>query len=569
MLRKPIITFLGHVDHGKSSLIEKISAIGITKGEPGLITQGIRSYKVSKEAVEKVAGQLLPSGMIKVPGFLLIDSPGHAAFNNLRKRGGNLADVAILVVDLNQGMQDQTLECIEILRAYKTPFVIAANKVDLVPGWHGFAGKLIESIVRQRSSVQEELDKRLYTMVAKLSEFKVNAERFDRVDDFSKAVAIVPCSAVSGEGLPELLMVIAGLSQRFLEKKLDIDQSREGKGTVLEVKEEKGLGTTLDVVLYGGCLRVHDQVVIGTLDEPLVTKVKGLFDYEGKKLVRVEEVFAATGVRVLCPEMEGVVGGVPFRVANTLKEVVVAEIKEEVEQVVLEVDPEGIVIKADTLGSLEALLGLLRKAGIKIKRASIGAITKKDVAEALANADPLNKVVAGFNVAAVVASEIKVLSSNVIYKIIEDLAVWREEEKKKMEAKELEKVVRAFKMQVLPGCIFRQSNPAVVGVRVLGGIVQSGVALMKKDGTKVSYVKSLQKEKETVDKAIKNDELAVAIPDIMVGRQLHENDVLYADLDELHFVKLKVLKKYLKEDEVEVLKEIAEIKRKFNPVWGI
>ncbi|MDO8555571.1 MAG: translation initiation factor IF-2 [Nanoarchaeota archaeon] len=569
MLRKPIITFLGHVDHGKSSLIEKISAIGITKGEPGLITQGIRSYKVAKDAVEKIAGKLLPPGMIKVPGFLLIDSPGHAAFNNLRKRGGNLADVAILVVDLNQGMQDQTLECIEILRAYKTPFVIAANKVDLIAGWHNLSEKLLENIGRQRADIQAELDKRLYTMVGKLVEFQVNAERFDRVDDFTKAVAIVPCSALSGEGLPELLMVIAGLSQRFLEKKLDIDLGREGKGTVLEVKEEKGLGTTLDVVLYDGCLKVNDQLVIGTLDEPLVTKVKGLFDYEGKKLVRVQEVVAATGVRVLCPEVKSVIGGVPFRVANTNLEQVKAEVKEEVEQVVLEVDPEGIVVKADTLGSLEALLGLLRKAEIKLKRASIGAITKKDVAEALANADPLNRVVVGFNVDGVVVPEVKILTANVIYRIIDDLALWRKDELKKMEAKELEKVMRAFKMQVLPGCIFRQSNPAVVGVRVFGGIVKNGVSLMKSDGSKVSYVKSLQKEKETVDEAKKDDELAISIPDVMVGRQLHESDILFADLDEQHFTKLKSLRKYLKEDEIEVLKEIAEIKRKSNPVWGI
>ena len=568
MLRKPIITFLGHVDHGKSSIIERIASISITKGEPGLITQSIHSYKVSMEAMQKVM-QSLQKSQVKIPGFLLIDSPGHAAFNNLRKRGGNLADLAVLVIDLNQGIQDQTLECIEILRSYKTPFVIAANKLDLIPGWHQLSQNFAQNLARQRANIQEELDKRIYAIVAKLAEYNLQAERFDRVDDFSKQVAIVPCSASTGEGLPELLMVLTGLAQKFLERKLDIDPAREGRGTILEVNEEKGLGLTLDVVLYDGTLHVNDQVVIGTLGEPLITKVRGLFDYEGRKLQRVQQVSAATGVKIIAPGIKNAIGGMPLRVVKGNVEEVKQEIRKEVEQVTLEVDSEGIVVKADTLGGLEALIGLLRNAGIRIKRASIGEITKKDISEAGSENDHLNKVVAGFNVSSMQAAEAKVICSNVIYKIIEDISSWREEEKKRMEAKELEKVARAFKVQILPGCIFRQSNPAVVGVRVLGGIVQANTPLMKKDGSKASYIKSVQMHNAAVAEAKKDDEVALAIPDIICGRQVREGDVLYSDLDEQHFLKLKQLKRYLKEDEIEVIKEIAEIKRKENQVWGI
>ncbi|MEK6813086.1 MAG: translation initiation factor IF-2, partial [Nanoarchaeota archaeon] len=382
MLRKPIITFLGHVDHGKSSVIEKITSLPITRGEPGLITQSIRSYKVSMEAIQKLTQSLQKSAQVKIPGFLLIDSPGHAAFNNLRKRGGNLADLAVLVIDLNQGMQDQTLECIEILRSYKTPFVIAANKLDLLPGWNQLGQNVLQNIARQRAPVQEDLDKRMYAMVARLAEYNLNAERFDRIDDFAKQIAIVPCSALTGEGIPELLMVLTGLAQKFLEKKLEIDPAREGKGIILEVKEEKRLGTTLDVILYDGSLKVNDQVVMGSLGEPLVTKIRGLFDYEGKKLQKVEQVNAATGVKILAPGVKNAIGGMPLRVGYNSVEEVKQEIKQEIEQVTLAVDQEGIVAKADTLGSLEALLGLLRKAGVKVKRASIGEIVKKDTAEA-------------------------------------------------------------------------------------------------------------------------------------------------------------------------------------------
>ncbi|HLC55040.1 MAG TPA: translation initiation factor IF-2, partial [Candidatus Nanoarchaeia archaeon] len=553
---------------GKSSIIERIASISITKGEPGLITQSIHSYKVSMEAMQKVM-QSLQKSQVKIPGFLLIDSPGHAAFNNLRKRGGNLADLAVLVIDLNQGIQDQTLECIEILRSYKTPFVIAASKLDLIPGWHQLSQNFAQNLARQRASIQEELDKRIYAIVAKLAEYSLQAERFDRVDDFAKQVAIVPCSASTGEGLPELLMVLTGLAQKFLEKKLDIDPAREGRGTILEVNEEKGLGLTLDVVLYDGTLYVNDQVVIGTLGEPLITKVRGLFDYEGRKLQRVQQVSAATGVKIIAPGIKNAIGGMPLRVVKGNVDEVKQEIRKEVEQVTLEVDSEGIVVKADTLGGLEALIGLLRNAGIRIKRASIGEITKKDISEAGSENDQLNKVVAGFNVSSMQAAEAKVICSNVIYKIIEDISSWREEEKKRMEAKELEKVARAFKVQILPGCIFRQSNPAVVGVRVLGGIVQANTPLMKKDGSKASYIKSVQMHNAAVAEAKKDDEVALAIPDIICGRQVREGDVLYSDLDEQHFLKLKQLKRYLKEDEIEVIKEIAEIKRKENQVWGI
>ncbi|HLD12695.1 MAG TPA: GTP-binding protein, partial [Candidatus Nanoarchaeia archaeon] len=344
MLRKPIITFLGHVDHGKSSLIERISHATITKGEAGLITQGIHSYLVPMDAVLKLADALVKdAAQVKIPGFLLIDSPGHAAFNNLRKRGGNLADIAVLVVDLNQGMQDQTLECLEILKSYKTPFVIVANKVDLIPGWQSGSASFIASLARQRAEVVQELDKRLYNMVAKLSEFGLNAERFDRVDDFAKQIALVPCSAVTGEGLPELLMTITGLAQRFLSEKLEIDIVAAGKGTVLEVKDEKGVGTTLDVVLYDGCLKVGDQLVVGGLDKPVVSRVKGLLDYVGKKLVRIHEVSAACGVRIVLPDASAIVGGMPLRVANKDVETVMLEVQEEVDQVMLEIDAEGIV----------------------------------------------------------------------------------------------------------------------------------------------------------------------------------------------------------------------------------
>src|SRR3989338_9048939 len=134
MLRQPIIAILGNVDSGKTQLLDTIRNTAIVESEPGRITQSIGCSIIPIESIKKICGNMLENLKleIKIPGFLIIDTPGHAAFTSLRKRGGNLADMAILVVDVNDGIKVQTIECIGILRQYKTPFVIALNKIDLI-----------------------------------------------------------------------------------------------------------------------------------------------------------------------------------------------------------------------------------------------------------------------------------------------------------------------------------------------------------------------------------------------------------------------------------------------------
>ena len=332
-IRQPIVVLVGHIDHGKSSILERIKGISITKAEAGGITQTIRSYDIPLKNVRTCCGDLLAQVGINVtiPGLLFLDSPGHAAFNNMRKRGGNLADIAILVVDVKEGMKEQTVECIEILKQYKTPFVIALNKIDTISGWREEHGKaLLKNIEDQPENVKKELDQQLYTLVGKLAEHSLNAERFDRVDDFTQQVAIIPVSAKTNEGLPELLVTITGLAQRFLEKNLQIEVTGSGKATVLEVEEESGLGVTLDVIVYDGTLKVNDQIVIGTVNEPIVTKIRALFEPEGKKLKSVKEVHAAAGVKVSAPNIKEVAGGVPLRVVDQGGDV--EKVKEEVKK---------------------------------------------------------------------------------------------------------------------------------------------------------------------------------------------------------------------------------------------
>jgi translation initiation factor 5B len=585
-IRSPICSVMGHVDHGKTSILDRVRNTAIVKTEAGAITQAIGASIIPLEVIKKVAGGLLSALKIDftIPGLLFIDTPGHAAFSALRKRGGNLADIAILVIDINEGLKPQTEESIEILKSYKTPFIIAANKIDLLPGWQKKGGSLISDIDSQSPNTIEAIEKKLYELVGKLYERGFNADRFDRVKDYTKQVAIVPVSAATGEGIPELLMVLTGLAQRYLEERLKIKVEGFARGTVLEVKEEKGLGTTLDVILYDGSLKKGDIIVIGGLDNPVVTKVKALFEpmplaemrYKKAKFKPVNEAVAATGVKISAPDINEVVAGMPLRSCPEEKvDAVKEEIQKEVKEVVIEKGKEGVVVKADSLGSLEAVAKLLEEKDIMMMKASVGNITKKDVSDAEANYEknPLNTVILGFNVSVSpdvkVPDKVKIITSEIIYKLLEDFEKWQAEQTKAEEMKKIDVLVRPCRIRMMPGYVFRQSNPAVFGVDVLTGIVKTKTPLMKEDGRYIGDVKSMQSEQETIDKAEAGKQVAVSMPGVTVGRQVKEGDVLISDIPEEDFRRFKELKKYLSKQEIELLRLIAKIKREENPVWGI
>lgn len=581
-IRSPICSVLGHVDHGKTKLLDQIRGTAVVVGEAGGITQAIGASIIPLDTIKKVCGPLLEKLNIKftIPGLLFIDTPGHEAFTSLRKRGGNLADIAILVIDINEGFMPQTIESLEILRTYKTPFIIAANKIDLIKGWRKSDKPVLQLIQGQSEQVITEIETKLYKLVEKLAELGINSERFDRVEDYTKTVAIVPCSAKFGEGIPELLMVLTGLAQKYLGERIKM-RSESAKGTILEIKEEKGLGKTMDAIIYDGSLKVNDQVVIGGLTEPIVTKVRALFEpmplaemrEKKTRFKPVKEVNAAIGVKISAPNVEGVVSGMPLvSVSPENTETAKEEIQKEVNEVLVEVEQEGIVIKADTLGSLEALLNLLKEKGIPVKRAMIGDISKKDIAEAEANHEknPLEAVVLGFNVGLEVEphAKVKILTSNIIYKLIEDFEKWQADEKKKIEAGAIELLTRPCKIQILSGYVFRQSNPAIVGCEILAGTANTGMPLMK-NGEEITSIKEIQVEKKNVSSAARGQQVAIAMPGVTIGRQVKENDILYSAIPEDDFRKFREVKEYLSEDEKQILKEIAEIMRKKNPVWGV
>ena len=589
-LRRVLVTVVGHVDHGKTSLLDAIRQTNITATEAGAITQAIGASIVPISTIKKLCGPLLEKLKMELnlPGMLFIDTPGHAAFTNLRKRGGALADIAILVVDLNEGFMLQTEEALQILKGHKTPFVVAATKLDLTSGWRSHqSSSLIQNINTQAPQTINDIEKKLYTLVAKLSEFGFESERFDRINDFTKQIAIVPLISPTKEGIPELLMVITGLAQKFLESSLQYNPDAPAKGTILEVKEEKGLGTTVDAIIYDGTLKVNDLLVIAGLDKPVVTKIRALLEPEElaemrakkSKFKPVKQVYAATGVKISAPDLDKVLSGMPLAIATekTLAQVS-AELQKEVTEIAAETGTAGVVIKADNLGSLEALNFILKENQIPFSSASIGEINKKDLlkAEAMLEKNPFQALVIGFNVSVSQEAKdyaqvkgLKIITSPVIYRLLEEYQKMTEEMKKEIEQKQLSLLVRPCKLMLLKGYVFRQNNPAVIGIEIFAGKLKSLDPLMNAEVKGLTSVKSLEKDQESLSWLNPGEQAALAMDGVTVGRQIKEGEILYTDIPEEDFRKLRELKKHLKKEEIDLMKEIAEIKRRQNPVWGV
>ena len=587
-LRTPIVAVLGHVDHGKTSLLDKIRGSAVSEGEAGAITQHIGATDIPLETISTMAGELIDPTDFDLPGLLFIDTPGHHSFSTLRARGGALADIAVLVVDVNDGFQPQTEEAIDILRRTGTPFVVAANKADTTPGWNPQDGAPIQrSLEAQSDRAESMLNENLYEIIGQLSDAGFSADMYWRVQDFQKNIGVVPVSALTAEGIPDLLTVLMGLSQRFMRDEMAIDVDGPGEGTVLEVKDERGFGATVDAVIYDGVLRNGDRIVVGGTDEPIVTEVRALLRPRPlaeirteKKFEKVAEVGAAAGVKVAAPDLDDAMAGAPVRVVRDRSvEAVIEVVKAELAEIEVETAEDGVVVKADTLGSLEAMANALHEAEVPIMRAEVGDIAPRDIAIAETANQQEHKAILGFNVdllpnaeRELESADVKLFNNDVIYQLIEDYETFVEERQRAQQETVLDKVVRPARFRLLPDHTFRQNDPAVVGVEVISGTLQNNRNVGYFDGNgfeRVGGLSGIQKQGEDVDEARAGERVSIAIDGPTVGRGIEEGDTLWTELPEKH---AKILEQELKEeitaDEREALSAYLDTRRKRDPFWG-
>jgi translation initiation factor 5B len=587
-LRTPIVAVLGHVDHGKTSLLDQIRGSAVSEGEAGAITQHIGSTAVPLDVISGIAGDLVDPDDFDLPGLLFIDTPGHHSFSTLRSRGGALADIAILVVDVNDGFQPQTHEAVDILKRTSTPFVVAANKIDTVPGWNPEEGRPSKLAIESQSErVQGDLNENLYEIIGQLSDEDFSADMYWRVQNFQSNIGVVPVSAETGEGIPDLLTVLMGLSQRYMKEEMAIDVDGPAAGTVLEVTDTQGFGATIDAVIYDGTIREDDTIVVGGQSGPIVTEVRALLQPRPLSEIRaddefekVDEVVAAQGVKVAAPDLDDAMAGAPVRVVRDQGlETVVGEVKAELADIQVSTEEEGVTIKADTLGSLEALASTLEEAEIPIMSAEVGDVAPRDIRMAETADTAHHQAILGFNVDVLddarqlaEQEDVQLFEHDVIYRLIERYEDHVEEIEQAQQEQVLENITRPARFEILDDHTFRQSDPAVVGVEIRGGLLRRNSRIVNFDGTepeRVGQLKSIQDEGEDVDEARTGERVAVSIDGPTVGRQIKEGDELWVEIPEKH---AKILEQELTDDisadEREVLSMYLDKHRNRDPFWG-
>ena len=582
---------LGHVDSGKTSLLDRIRGTGVQGREAGGITQHIGASFLPTLTIKEMCGPLykkLEQSENKVPGLLVIDTPGHEVFTNLRSRGGSAADIAILVVDVNRGFQPQTNESLKILQNRKVPFVVALNKCDQISGWRKSDTRFItQAIKEQDESIQADLDQKVYDVVGTLSILGYKSEAFYRVQDFKTEIAIVPISARLGVGIPELLSVLVGLTQQYLQKRLN-QEEKEPRGIVLEVKDEIGLGQTANIILIDGIIKKENSIVVAKRDAVIVTKPKALLLPKPLDEMRdprdkfkpVLQAVAAAGLKIASPDLEGVLPGSTLYVATNDEEIAryTKLIESEMKSFFVDTQTSGVILKCDTIGSLEAITKMLKQSQVPIAKADIGPVTRRDVidAKAIKEKDRHLGVVLAFNVKMLPdakdesdISHIKLFEDKVIYSLIDSYNAWVEEDSTNEEDAVFAELVPVSKFTFIKGLVFRNNNPAVFGVRVDVGTLKHKIPFMNMSGRKVGYIHQLQLDKKTVPSAKMGDEVACSVKDVTIGRQIFEEDVYYT-FPPSHEAK-QILNRFmhkLSPQEQEVFNNIVKIQREIESVYA-
>ncbi|PIU02921.1 MAG: translation initiation factor IF-2 [Candidatus Diapherotrites archaeon CG09_land_8_20_14_0_10_32_12] len=563
MIREPIVVVVGHVDHGKTTLLDAIRGSTVALKEAGRITQHIGATDVPLEVVNSFAGPLIEKFKfdLKIPGLLFIDTPGHEAFFTLRQRGCSLADIAILIVDIMQGLQPQTKEVIKYLKENKTPFIVALTKADMLQGWDKTQkiDVLMKEVDEGTSNLAKDFNNRFYKIFGDLYEQGYPVERFDKIKDFTKEIILLPVSAKTGQGLEYLLLFLSGLSQKYLEKKLALNVEGKAKGFVLEVKEAKGLGTVIDVIITDGVIKKNDFICLSGKLGTMYTKIKGIlkpkelqeimqkkvdFDY-------VDEATAAAGVRIVAHKLDSVIAGDSLAVVDVVCD------EEKCEVLCRE---KGILVKADTIGSLEALDSLIKKEGLEILQSGIGNITKEDILKASVADSWKDRVIFGFNVNILdnaldlqKSKDVHVIQSSVVYDLIAKYKKWMAETDSKNFEELVKKAGHPVSFKIFPEHIFKRTKPLVCGVKVISGKLYPGTKVAI-DGKILGTVKQVQDNGKTIDFASEGQEVAISID----GGNSDKIDLNKEVISYFREYEMGEFKKYLSDD---LIKKVEELSR--------
>uniref|UniRef100_A0A8C3EVU3 Eukaryotic translation initiation factor 5B n=1 Tax=Corvus moneduloides TaxID=1196302 RepID=A0A8C3EVU3_CORMO len=558
-LRAPVICVLGHVDTGKTKILDKLRHTHVQDSEAGGITQQIGATNVPLEAINEQTKMVknFDRENIKIPGMLIIDTPGHESFSNLRNRGSSLCDIAILVVDIMHGLEPQTIESINLLKSKKCPFIVALNKIDRLYDWKKSPDTDVAvTLKKQKKNTKDEFEERAKAIIVEFAKQGLNAALFYENKDPRTFVSLVPTSAHTGDGMGSLIALLVELTQTMLTKRLA--ECQELRAQVMEVKALPGMGTTIDVILINGRLREGDTIIVPGVEGPIVTQIRGLLLPPPMKELRVKnqyekhkEVVAAQGVKILGKDLEKTLAGLPLLVAHkedevpVLKDELIHELKQTLNAIKLE--EKGVYVQASTLGSLEALLEFLKTSEVPYSGINIGPVHKKDVMKAsvMLEHDPQYAVILAFDVrierdAQEMADSlgVRIFSAEIIYHLFDAFTKYRQDYKKQKQEEFKHIAVFPCKLKILPQFIFNSRDPIVMGVVVEAGQVKQGTPMCvpSKNFVEIGIVTSIEINHKPVDVAKKGQEVCVKIEPIpgespkMYGRHFEATDILVSKI---------------------------------------
>eukprot|EP00919_Chromeraceae_sp_WS-2016_P032584 GHVR01076928.1.p1 GENE.GHVR01076928.1~~GHVR01076928.1.p1 ORF type:complete len:765 (+),score=215.51 GHVR01076928.1:809-3103(+) len=553
-LRSPICCILGHVDTGKTKLLDIIRHTNVQGGEAGGITQQIGATFFPQSALKEQSEKVNRELEYRVPGLLIIDTPGHESFNNLRQRGSSLCDIAILVVDIMHGLEPQTLESIQLLRNRQCPFLIALNKIDRLYSWKSEPFRpMTHAIQKQNNDVKNEFEKRYTEIQVSLREQGLNVELYWDNLDFRKYISVVPTSAMTGEGVPDILMLLVRLTQEIMTQALVWRSSLQC--TILEVKQIEGLGTTIDVVLVQGTLHEGDTIVVCGMDGAIVTTARALLTPQPLKELRVKgeyvhhkEIHAAMGIKISANGLEDAVAGTSLIVAPSADCDMIETYKDEVmmdlSDIFKSVDKSGVgvYVVASTLGSLEALLTFLKSSEIPVFCVNIGTVSQKDVKKAQVmreKGSPEYAVILAFDVKIDPEAKkeaekngVKIMMADIIYHLFDQFTLYMTNMKAEKKKEKSSLVVFPSVIRIMPQHVFNKNNPIVAGVIVEEGVLKIGTPLVAadKDNLYVGSIASIELNHKNVEFAKKGSEVAVKIigGSATYGRHFDSSSKLYS-----------------------------------------
>ncbi|KAI6235010.1 Eukaryotic translation initiation factor 5B [Aphelenchoides besseyi] len=574
-LRSPVICVLGHVDTGKTKMLDTIRRTNVQDGEAGGITQQIGATRIPDTAIQERCRHVrdFNAEAMTIPGFLVIDTPGHESFANLRSRGSSLCDFAILVVDIMHGLEPQTIESLQLLLKRQTPFVVALNKIDRLYGYESNPRKDIWQHLRaQPQNTQAEFKQRWDSTVLQFSEQGMNIALAKDKKDPKEYISVVPTSAYHGDGIGNLMAHIVEQSQTSLAQKLAFCDELDC--TVMEVRPLPGLGLTIDVILVNGYLRKNDFIILSGTKGPIVTIIRDLLMPAPLREMRVKneynnykEIRGAQGVKILAKDMEHAVAGLPIYATSNIDEVKVFEeyAKHQLEKALtsIKTKSEGVYVQASTLGSLEALLEFLKSQKIPVSNVNIGPVHKKDVQKSavmletnpefaciLAFDVPVNRDVQQF----ADREGVRIFQADIIYHLERDFLAYREELKMKRRRENEHLAIFPCRLRILPQHIFNARNPIVLGVSVEAGKLKKGTPIVAKTPDDIVFlgtVTSIEQNHDLIDMARAGDEVSIKIENTtgeapkLYGRHFTHTDELVSRISRQS---IDVCKNYFRDD---------------------